>query len=77
MGHWTENMEIHVRYLHPHVLTVAVVNPGREWAVYVADAAGGDAEAEYRDVVDRGVKLPQPVAEALWPELADRCHYRI
>ena len=77
MGHWTENMEIHLRYLHAHVLAVAVVNPGREWAVYVADAAGGDAEAEYRDVVDRGAKLPQPVAEALWPELADRCHYRI
>ena len=76
MVHWTDNMEIHLRYLHPHVLIVAVVNPGREWAVYVADAASGNGEAEYRDVVDRGAKLPQAVAEALWPELADRCHYR-
>ena len=76
MTHWTDNREIHWRYLHAHVLVVAVVNPGREWGAYVADVRGDNGHAECVDAIDRGAKLSRPVAEALWPELARKLSYR-
>jgi len=55
------------KILHPNVLTVAVESNNGDWAAYIGVTPGRNPEIRWRRVYGGGVKLPQEVAEVLFP----------
>ena len=62
-------MEIKIswRRLDNKVIAVAVEGAIKDWAGYIG-AVAGKTENEWKEVAERGTKLPQEVAEVLFPE---------
>jgi hypothetical protein len=55
--------------LDPHVLVVASVNEEvGDWSAYIGAVPGISHLREFYSVAEEGSKLPQAVAEALFPE---------
>lgn len=55
------------RILHPNVLTVAVEEDRGGWGAYIGVTPGRNPEIRWRRVYGGGIKLPQEVAEVLFP----------
>jgi len=50
------------------VLAVAVEGGIGDWAAYVGAVPGIDHDREWQDVKEHGTKLPQTIAEILFPK---------
>ena len=61
--------------LDAHILAVAVQD-GTLWTAYIGVVEGKNQETDIQNVRDRGTKLPQLVAEALFPALAGKYVWR-
>ena len=54
--------------LDSKVIVVAVEGEVKDWAAYIGAVNGNNHFEEYPYVMNRGTKLPQRVAEILFPE---------
>lgn len=59
---------VRVRTLARRVLAVARTRIEGKWAAYCDAVPGKNHDYEFQDVLDQGVKLPEPWARALFPE---------
>jgi len=50
------------------VIAVAVEGHAEDWAAYIGAVPGESPEHEWQEVAQNGSKLPQRVAEVLFPE---------
>jgi hypothetical protein len=57
------------------VVASATVEVG-DFVVYIGAVAGEDHEAEWKEVYKHGTKVDYEVAKALFPEFADKYHWR-
>lgn len=55
------------RVLHPNILCVAVEDNTGGWAACIGIVIGGKPEIRWRKIYASGNKLPQEVAEVLFP----------
>ncbi len=63
--------------LDSRILVVASVNKKVEqWAAYIGICYGHKHETEWRDIKSWGTKLDQHIAEAMFPELAEKYSWR-
>jgi hypothetical protein len=71
------NMKIvRVKTLGRRVVAVATLGAVGDWSAYVDAVPGKNHEAEADDVAGRGDKLPQDLAEFLFPDLAKEYEWR-
>lgn len=64
-------MRVRYRALDRCVLAVAKEGAVRDWAAYIGTVPGVNYEREWQAVVYDGSKLPQEVAELLFPDFKD------
>jgi len=64
------------RALGHRVLAVASVTVDVDWAAYIGPVAGQSHADEWPEVARHGDKLPQHIAEALFPQIAECYDYR-
>lgn len=67
-----------IRYipLDRKVITVAKEGAVNDWAAYIGAVEGVNHTSEWQHVADFGTKLPQEVAEVLFPTFAKRFTWR-
>jgi len=64
-------MRVRCRALDKCVLAVAKEGAAQDWAAYIGAVPGINHEREWHTVVSEGSKLPQEVAELLFPDFKD------
>jgi len=66
-----------VRRLATDVIAVAMAGSGYDWAAYIGSVQKTEEYMEaIRSVQNSGCKLPQKVAEAIFPEFARKFKWR-
>jgi len=60
--------QIQWKALASTVIVVACEGDVKDWTVYIGGVAGKNHETEWKDVLHWGAKLPQNIAEILFPE---------
>jgi len=68
--------KIEYRALDSKVLAVAVEGAIGDWSAYVGAVNGKDHDEEYEGVSRNGSKLSKAVAEALFPDWAEKLKWR-
>jgi hypothetical protein len=64
--------------LDTHVLAVAMVNTIHgDWAAYIGSVPGLCHDKEWQKVAEEATKLPEKVAEVLFPDLAKEYEWRM
>lgn len=66
---WRPRIVIHA--LASRVLAVARTRIEGTWCAYIDAVPGEDHNAEYREVLYGGAKLPPEIARILFPQFAD------
>ncbi len=62
--------------LDVRVLAVAKEGYVGDWAAYIGAVVGNNREEDVKEVMSNGSKLPQKVAEVLFPTFAERFIWR-
>jgi len=62
--------------LDSHVITVATEGWCGDWTAYIGAVPGNCHEEEWEEVLHHGAKLPEKVAEVLFPEFATSFAWR-
>ncbi len=62
----------HYCALDKYILAVAIRLPENCWTAFVGAVQGRDHDTESREVLDRGTRLSEPVAIAIFPEFQGR-----
>ena len=60
--------QVRWRALDSKVIVVAIEDEVNGWACYIGAVPGNNHEREWHLVAERGTKLPQKVAELLFPD---------
>ena len=50
------------------MIAVATLGAIEDWSAYIGSVAGENHDLEYEDVLSKGTKLPQRIAEVIFPE---------
>lgn len=68
--------KVEYRDLDSRVLAVAVEGAVEDWSAYVGAVNGKNHDEEYEEVASNGSKLPQKIAELLFPDWAEKLVWR-
>ena len=72
----SEGQKVERKALDSKVIAVASEGYNNDWTAYIGAVEGKNHEDEWEGVLHNGTKLPQAIAEILFPEFATKYKWR-